>query len=238
MSAAVDRSIEISVVMPVHNQADHILPVLAGHIEALTNLGRRFELVLVPNACRDETRELCRALAADDQRVRVVELDAGGWGRAVRAGLHASEGELLCYTNSARTTPEMLVLMLAYAIAYPRVALKANRKIRDSWCRRLGSVLYNLECRALFHLPTWDVNGTPKVFPRAFERLLQLERDDDLIDVELLWRCREQGYPLLEVPIAQTFRHGGKSTTRYGSAMRMYVGAYRMRAASRAGARP
>ena len=45
--------------------------------------------------------------------------------------------------------------------------MKANRKIRDNWRRRLGSLLYNLECRALFDLANWDINGTPKVFPRA-----------------------------------------------------------------------
>ena len=64
--------------------------------------------------------------------------------------------------------------------------LKANRTIRDSFQRRVGSLLFNLECRALFDLPTMDVNGTPKVFPRAFAKLLELARDDDLIDVEFM----------------------------------------------------
>lgn len=225
---------QISVVLPVYNQADHIAPVIEAHLAALARLGHSHEMVLVPNACRDATAEVCRELGAGDPRIKVVELKRGGWGRAVRAGLEAADGELLCYTNSARTTPEMLTLMLAYAIAYPDVVLKANRKIRDSWRRRLGSVLYNLECRSLFHLPTWDVNGTPKVFPRGFGALLELERNDDLIDVELLWRCQEHGYPVLEVPIAQTVRHGGRSTTGYGSAVRMYLGAYLMRDGSTA----
>ena len=60
--------------------------------------------------------------------------------------------------------------MLLYAAAYPNVVVKANRKIREHWTRRLGSLLYNLECRALFDLSNWDVNGTPKVFPRALRR--------------------------------------------------------------------
>jgi hypothetical protein len=54
--------------------------------------------------------------------------------------------------------------------------VKANRKIRDHWSRRLGSLLYNLECRALFDLSVWDVNGTPKVFPRSCDRAAQLTR--------------------------------------------------------------
>jgi hypothetical protein len=107
--------------------------------------------------------------------------------------------------------------------------LKANRKIRDNWRRRLGSLIYNLECRALFDLPIWDINGTPKVFPREFGALLELERDDDLIDLEFAWVCKREDYPILEVPLLATQRHGGRSTTNYGSALRMYVGAWRLK---------
>jgi hypothetical protein len=183
----------------------------------------------VPNACRDRSPEICRGLADRHQPVRVVELADGGWGRAVRAGLAAASGDRLCYTNSARTQPAMLTLMLVYAAAYPNVVLKANRTIRDSFQRRVGSLLFNLECRALFDLPTLDVNGTPKVFPRSFGKLLELTRDDDLIDVEFLLVCRSEDYPLIEVPILATTRHGAESTTSYRSAVRLYTGAWRMK---------
>ena len=152
----------------------------------------------------------------------------GGGGLAVKLGIEQAKGELLCYTNSARTSPQDLVLCLLYAIVYPQVVIKANRKIRDSWRRRLGSLLYNLECRTFFDLPTWDINGTPKVFPRKMVKLMSLTRDDDLIDAEFNAICRYARYPVLEVPILSTRRHGGKSTTNYLSALRMYWGAYQL----------
>ena len=132
-------------------------------------------------------------------------------------------------SNSARTTPEDLTLLVLYAAAHPGTVVKANRKIREHWTRRLGSLLYNLECRALFDLSSWDVNGTPKVFPRTCERLLHLQRDDDLIDAEFAAICRDAGYPMLEVPIFSFRRHGGSSTTNWRSAVRMYWGAYTLR---------
>jgi hypothetical protein len=92
----------------------------------------------------------------------------------------------------------------------------------------LGSLLYNLECRALFDLSYWDINGTPKVFPRQFDPLLRLQREDDLIDLEFCVTCRQQQLPVIEVPILTATRHGGASTTRLGSAMRLYAGARRM----------
>jgi hypothetical protein len=75
------------------------------------------------------------------------------------------------------------------------------------------------------------------VFPRAFDRLLALTRDDDLIDAEFCVICREAGYPMIEVPVFSTRRHGGASTTNYGSAFRMYYGAYDLWRTTRDGRR-
>jgi glycosyltransferase involved in cell wall biosynthesis len=216
-----------SIVLPVHNQADHITTLVDSYVAALSEHPHSFEILLVANGCTDETVERCGALAAHYDAVRVLELADTGWGRAVRHGLAAAEGDILCYTNSARTSPETLTLMLLYAIVYPAVVLKANRRVRESVRRRSGSLLYNLECRALFDLSVWDINGTPKIFPRSFDKLLGLTRDDDLIDLEFNVVCKTQGYPVLEIPILASRRHGGKSTTNYRSAIAMYVGAYR-----------
>ena len=218
-----------SVVLPVHNQADHLEALVRDYREVLVRLPLRHELVLVPNACSDGTAEICHKLAREIPEIEVVEVAQGGWGRAVRAGLSVAQGDLLCYTNSARTTPQMLSLALLYASANPGVVIKAQRRIRDNWRRQLGSLLYNLECRTLFGLASWDINGTPKVFPREFEKLLRLSSDDDLIDAELIVTCRREDYPVVEVPITVTTRHGGNSTTNFNSALRMYVGAYLLR---------
>jgi glycosyltransferase involved in cell wall biosynthesis len=219
----------VSIVLPVHNQADHLERLVDGYLDVLEPLPLRHQIVLVPNACRDDTASICHALASRRPEIVVVELAEGGWGRAVRAGLSAAEGELLCYTNSARTTPQMLSLTVLYASTNPGVVIKAQRKIRDNWRRQLGSLIYNLECRMLFGLASWDINGTPKVFPREFDRLLKLGSDDDLIDAELIVTCREAHYPVVEVPIMVTTRHGGRSTTNFSSALRMYIGAYALR---------
>jgi glycosyltransferase involved in cell wall biosynthesis len=218
-----------SVILPVHNQAAHIGATVTDYLAVLNRLAGRYEVILVTNGCTDESVEVCASLAADREQIELIDLHQAGWGRAVKAGLRHATGEVLCYTNSARTTAAILALMLSYSVAYPAVVLKANRRIRDNWRRRLGSLIYNLECRALFDLPAWDINGTPKVFPRSFDRLLELRRDDDLIDVEFNWICQREGYPLIEIPMLATTRLGGRSTTQYRSAARMYWGAYRMR---------
>ena len=185
------------------------------------------------NGSRDRSREICEELSRRFEPVRAVPYAGAGWGGAVRWGLSQARGEILCFTNSARTSAEDLLLMLLYAVAFPGVVVKADRKVRESLFRRLGSLLYNLECRALFDLPSWDVNGTPKVFPRSCDRLLGLTRDDDLLDLEFGIEIRRSNYRLVEVPIISTRRHGGRSTTSLRSALRLYLGALRLRRRAR-----
>jgi dolichol-phosphate mannosyltransferase len=219
-----------SVVLPVYNQAGHIEEVLEGHAVSLAKLGFPCEILPVVNGPRrDRSLEICREAESRHSSIRTLCIDEDGWGRAVRHGLSEARGDLLCYTNSARTQTKELVLTILYGSVHDDCVITASRKIRAGWSRRLGSLIYNLECRALFDLPYWDVNGTPKVFHRSMSRLLQLTRNDDLIDLEFNAICRAEHFPVIEVPIFSTSRHSGKSTTSVMSAIRMYVGAWKLR---------
>jgi glycosyltransferase involved in cell wall biosynthesis len=219
-----------SIVLPIYNQADHIETVLRDYVSSLARLDFAYELLPVINGPRrDESLAICQALQARFPVIRTLCIEQGGWGRAVRAGLASARGDLLCYANSARTTGRDLLLVLLYASIHPEVVVKANRRIRENWTRRLGSLLYNLECRALFDLPYWDINGTPKAFHRHLTRLVNLTRDDDLIDLEFNVICRQEGYPVIETPIFSSTRHSGGSTTDLRAAFRLYRGALKLR---------
>jgi dolichol-phosphate mannosyltransferase len=220
----------ISIVLPVYNQADHIGSVIEEYIAGFKALPLPYELLPIVNGRRlDNSLAICRELESRHGNIRVFCIDEGGWGRAVRYGLAQARGDLLCYTNSARTTVKDLLLSLVYGSIHPDSVIKVNRKIREGRRRRLGSLLYNLECRALYDLPYWDVNGTPKVFPRKFSTLMELARNDDLIDLEFNAICRRDDYPVIEIPIFSSTRHSGKSTTSLKSAFHMYREAWKMR---------
>lgn len=215
-----------SVVLPVHNQAGHVERVVQDYIATLDRLELVFELILVVNGCRDRSLEVCRRLASCDRRVKVVHSVPGGWGLAVRLGLESAEGATLCFTNSARTSGRNLGTVLSRAEREPRKAFKGDRRNRDSFVRSFGSFLYNLECGFVLGTQSRDVNGTPKVFPRLFGKLLTLQSDDDMIDAEFVAVCARESYPLVEVPISSSGRRGGQSTTRLRSALRMYRGVW------------
>lgn len=221
-----------SVILPVYNEASRIGWLVESYSQALNSVTEAWELILVINGSVDDSLSVATELSKSEPRLRVFESKLSGWGRALKLGFSQSRGSLICYTNSARTELPDLLLALRYASINQDVVVKASRIKRDSWIRMVASSLYNFEYRLLFQVPVWDVNGTPKVLSRkVLEDLPPFDSlsDGDLIDAQLIARCFRTRIPILEMPVLCTRRYGGKSTTTWRTAWRLYTGLIRLR---------
>jgi glycosyltransferase involved in cell wall biosynthesis len=215
---------ELSIVLPVHDQADHIVEVVDLWRAVLK--GRPWEVLLIPNGCRDNSVQLCRAQAKKDKKVRVVELKKGGWGLAVREGLSHAKGKFVGYTNSARTDPSVVPVLFEELRKSPGSLVKGDRRVRENSLRRIASITYNLENWLLFGTQSRDVNGTPKLFAAPLLGRMKLSSTGDLLDAEVLAWCAKLGVPLREVPLYAWARHGGRSTTKVMSGAKMCLGLF------------
>ena len=213
-----------SIILPIYNQAEHLPLIINEYSDILDKEDFNYEILLVVNGSKDDSYITATSLTQGLARFRVFNLESGGWGRAVRFGIEKSEGDYICYTNAARTKSSDLVLMLKYALINSQTVVKANRIVRDSLIRRLGSVIYNFENRFIFRFPIWDVNGTPKVFPSHVLKSFRIISTGDLIDAEIMALCARSQIPVIEVPVRITTRISGKSTTGIKSALKMYFG--------------
>jgi len=222
------NAVELSLVLPCRNQGDHLAPLLPAYHLALSSLSLPFELIVVPNACTDNTPEIVSAFASAHPNVKVVDNPRGGWGLSVRLGLAAATGSILGYTNTARTDPAVIPDFMRRYLTHAPCLVKARRWGRAAPIRSLGSVLYNLEARILFRIAVGDVNGTPKLFPAGFYRDIPAREDGDLLDLEILAWARRRALRVVEIPLQGFQRHGGKSSTNLRSARKMYLGALRL----------
>jgi glycosyltransferase involved in cell wall biosynthesis len=222
-----------SIVLPCRDQGDHIGPVIERYAGALEAIGRPFEIVVVPNACVDDTAAVVARVAARDPRIGVVDNPKGGWGLSVLCGLRASKGEVLCYTNSARTEPNDVVLLYELYVRSAPCVAKVRRVKRNNAKREIGSWLYNVEGRLLLGVECSDVNGTPKILSRSTYEQAKLVEEGDLIDMELLAKAHRAKIPVVELEVEGFSRHGGKSRTNWAAAYRMYAGVFRLRGSLR-----
>ena len=87
---------ELSVVVPLYNEAESLQPLVEQLLAALRPLGRSFELVLVDDGSSDGTAAVLRQLAAQTPELVAVLLRRNyGQTPAMSAGFDASRGALI-----------------------------------------------------------------------------------------------------------------------------------------------
>lgn len=103
----------VSVIVPCYN-AEPFLRRCVESVLAQTEPG--WELLLVNDGSTDGTSGLCRALAADDARIRVLEQENAGVSAARNAGLDAARGTYVTFIDSDDAlAPAALETLLAAA---------------------------------------------------------------------------------------------------------------------------
>jgi glycosyltransferase involved in cell wall biosynthesis len=85
----------ISMVVPLHNEEDNVLPLVRAVKGALADLPN-WELILVDDGSRDRTPEVAEEVAAQDNRVRVGRLARNyGQTQAMQAGFDLAQGDVI-----------------------------------------------------------------------------------------------------------------------------------------------
>ena len=137
---------EISVVVPVHNEAGAAGP-LAREIAAAFE-GRAYEMIFVDDASRDTTLAELRALQAELPALRVLAHGSNaGQSRAVRTGVLAARGAIVVTLDGDGQNPphDAPRLVDALVASPPVVALVGGvrAKRQDSGAKRQASLWAN-----------------------------------------------------------------------------------------------
>lgn len=100
----------LSVIIPVYNAQRNIRTTLDS---VLPQAGEEMEIILIDDGSRDQSLEICHALAREDSRIRVFSQENGGPGAARNTGLKAARGEYIQFVDSDDTqTPGATRAML------------------------------------------------------------------------------------------------------------------------------
>jgi len=212
---------DFSIVFPVMNQEDHIESVIRSYHKELTKQRLSFELIAVVNCTRDKSYEKCKKVAREYGNVSSYELKGCGYGLGILHGLKKARGKYLCYLNCARIHTPDLLRTINHFLVDDSVIVHGVRLRREDEKRRLGSLLYNLFCRVFFRIPNRDINGNPNIFSRRSFEKLRLQFTDSMIDLELLEKTRKFNIPVVEVPVFDYSRHGGRSTSNLKTIFRL-----------------
>ena len=113
-------AIELSVLAPVHNEEDNIVPLVDSICEALKDFDKPWELILVDDGSSDATLARAQAqLGRPGLSLRIIELQRNfGQAAGLQAGIDAARGRLIAtldgdLQNDPRDIPRMIEMLEA-----------------------------------------------------------------------------------------------------------------------------
>jgi glycosyltransferase involved in cell wall biosynthesis len=216
-------TIDVSIVVPVRNEADNIAPLIA---EIAAALGARwqYEIIYVNDGSTDTTTE--RLLTAMKERRNLRQLRhavSTGQSAAVRSGVRAARGAIVATLDGdGQNNPVFLpALLSAIEEGGERTGLAAGQRVgrKDTGFKKIQSRIANTVRSAILRDGTRDTGCGLKAFRR--EVFLALPYFDGLHRF-LPALVRREGYGIVYVDVIDRPRHSGVSN--YGFFDRLWIG--------------
>ncbi len=217
--------LELTVVVPVKNEAPNVGPLVGEIVCALA--GHRFEIVYVDDGSSDDTAAALAAAAAAHPELRVLrQAQSAGQSAALRSGILAARAPLIATLDGdGQNDPADLPTLLATFgadDAPPTLGLVGgdrSKNRRDVWVKRRSSRIANAVRRRMLRDQTPDSGCGLKVFRRDAYLLLPFFDHQHRFLPALFLR---EGFVVRSVAVGHRPRGGGKSN--YGTLDRLAVG--------------
>ncbi len=215
---------DLSIVIPVKNEADNIAP-LVGEIRAALDGLTAYEVLYVDDGSDDATASEISRLAGTAPQVRLLRHTRNcGQSAAISTGVHAARGAWIATLdgdgqNDPADLPAMWHLARQAPRSPPLLITGSRERRRDSWSKRVASRIANTIRGRLLGDHTPDTGCGLKLFPRSL--YLGLPYFDHMHRFLPALVLREGG-TVLSVAVNHRPRHKGMS--KYGVFDRLGVG--------------
>lgn len=137
---------EISVVLPVYNEEDNLIPLHSALREALAGLGKDYEILFIDDGSRDRSPTILEDLVHQDPRVRAIFFGTNfGQTAALSAGIDHARGRVLITLDAdLQNDPKDIPALLAkLAEGYDVVSGWRKDRKDNAWVRILPSRIAN-----------------------------------------------------------------------------------------------
>lgn len=205
----------LSIVIPVFDEEENLLPLLEEIEEAMAPLPTAYEIIAVDDGSTDSSLEILRSTAASNPRLRVLSNPRrSGQSAALAAGLRAAREPVVVTMDSDLQNDPRDIPKLLEALAGCDVVSGIRKERKDTWVRRLSSRIANDVRRRVLDDGIHDVGCSLKAFRREFvEALPPFEGMHRFLPA----LTRFRGARIREIEVNHRPRRHGESKYRIGN---------------------
>lgn len=211
------NEVDISIVIPIYNEAANISSTLDEIIEVMEQLGRYYEIIAVDDGSKDNTFEILKDYHEKKPQVQVIRLTRNfGQHPALYAGFNYSKGKSVVTIDADGQNPPQEIPNLIKILEEGNFDFVQGwrQQRQDSFYRKFFSNIINWIITKITHVQLMDIGCGMACFSRnAIEKLLQATHHVRYIPSEIAW----MGLKVSSYPIIQRGRKKGKSRYRIWS---------------------
>src|SRR6059036_2878588 len=215
--------INYSIVVPLYNEQDNVLPLYSRIIEAMTMVSGTYEIVFVDDGSRDNTFKVLSEISAIDSRITIVRLRRNfGQTAGLKAGFDFARGDVIISMDGdlQHDPGEIPRFLEKIEEGYDLVSgWRYARK--DHWLmRQIPSRTANWMMAKLSGVDLHDFGTTFKAYRREIIQEIQLYGELHRFIPAL---ASSAGAQIAEVPISNITRKNGKSNYGIGRTIRVLL---------------
>ena len=151
---------DVSLVVPVYNEAESLRPLHEEMVRAMDPLGLRYEIIFVDDGSTDGSWEVITALTGEDDHVRGIRFRRNfGKAAALTAGFRAAQGHYVVTLDAdLQDDPGEIPRFLAKLDEGWDVVSGWKYPRRDPWTKTVPSRIFNWATRTLTGVHLHDFN--------------------------------------------------------------------------------
>src|SRR5580698_506621 len=172
-----DLPMDLSVVLPVYNERDNLVPLLDEIAAAIGGLGKRFEIIAVDDGSRDGSDAVLRQAAAERPYLKVIIFRRNaGQSAAFDAGFQAATGALVVTMDADRQNDPADIPRLVAKLDEGFDLVTGWRKNRQDglFLRKIPSRVANFFIRKLTGAEVHDLGCSLKIYRKELTDELRL----------------------------------------------------------------
>lgn len=198
----IQDQVEVSVVMPCLNEAETLATCIQRATDALRQGNIKGEIIVADNGSSDGSQEIAKRMGA-----RVVQVEAKGYGSALRGGITAARGQFIVMADSDNSYDFGDIAKFVEKLRTGADLVMGNRflggikpKAMPSLHRYLGNPVLSAIGRLFFHSPCGDFHCGMRGLRKSAYEQMQLRTTGMELASEMIVKASLLKMTIAEVP--------------------------------------